>query len=471
MGITTLPSFIAGEKIEPGPSSPRIRSLDGTIELPVAESSAAQVRRALRYADECQRRLHATPISERIEAARSVITAYARRADDAVAGLAQFRGLVARDTRWMCDVNLRWAEEFEQLVTLISGGSMSREVTAGGKPYGRLGLRSKGKACLFSSSTMDGPAAVVAVCHAMLAGTHLILRPSFRDAATHLAYECMLDLGHAHYGQLVRWRGDSPEAPSLNRLLLGNVAQAIVFSATETFRELIDGCAEPGTAEWDALHVRTQRYGTGLPLAVVTARADLPAAARDLVEGARLGGGRFCLSTGPVLVERECQQALADAVVEEARKLRSGDPLDDSTDLSSHDLESSDGLRLAVQGFGGKVAWGDIRARDMDVVVLTDVPVESAALHREVPGPVLSLIPVDSAKQAAAAAASALQRNHRAAWTALALFGSDEDFHFYQNETESYRYLRGGVVARVKLLLPHQGSYFALDLLRRVSNE
>lgn len=472
MGIASLPAFVAGARIEPASDAARITSLDGAVALPVTETGAVQLRRALRHAEQAQARVRAIPVADRVADARRLLHAYAQRADDAAWALAHFRGLVARDTRWMCEVNLQWAEGFETLLEVMTGSpGMIREVASGATRLGALGFRSKGRACLYSSSTMDGPAAVVALCHAMLSGTHLILRPSFRDAATHLAFEALEELGLAHYAQLVRYRSEAPDAPLLNRQLLGNVSQAIVFSATESFRALLDQTALPGTSESDALRTRVQRYGTGLPLAVVTEDADLDRAARDLVEGARLGGGRFCLSAGPVLVARSRQEALCERIVAEASRLRAGPPLDDASELSSHDPATTPAMRAAVQGFGGVVAYGAIREHDMDVLVLRDVPSDSPALHREIPGPVLALIPADHLEEMSTIAGAALRRNHRQAWTALVSFASPDDHLRIEGSIESFRYLRGGVVSRVKLLLPHQGSYFALDLMRRVSLE
>lgn len=471
MEVTMLPSFIAGTRIDPDGAAPRIRSLDGTHELVVAETSPVLLRKALRHADGCQSRLAATTLEQRIEAARFVMHEYDQIAGQASLLLARFRGLSSRDARWMCQVNLRWAEQLDVLASLMFGGAIEREVECRGRHIGALRFQSKGKACLFSSSTMDGPAAVVALCHAMVSGSHLLLRPSFRDPATHLAFEIMYRNRLDDYAQLVRWRSDAADAPLLNRQLLANVGQAVIFSSNETFRQLLDGAAAPGSNDWDALHTRCRRYGTGLPLAVVTPGCDLESAARDLVEGARLGGGRFCLSTGPVLVDRSIHEELAHCVVERAKRLRPGSPLDEATDLSSHEAENVEGLRAAVRGFGGTPLFGEIRQTDMDVIVLADVPTTSSALYREVPGPVLSLIPVTGLEQATEIASSALRRNGREAWTAIAVFGSDDDFAGVQQRIDSFRYLRGGVVAQVKLLLPHQGSYFALDLMRRVSVE
>lgn len=464
---TDLAAYVAGARVAPQADAPRIASYDGKHTLRVAETNAAQLRSALRYADEAQLKLQSSPLAERIEVARLLVDDYARRADQACWALAHFRGITASDTRWMCQVNLHWAERFDQLAETMWGSRAPRLDAQ------RQGMywRSRGTATLFSSSTMDGPPAVVAICHAILAGTHLIFRPSFRDAATQLAFETLHEHGLAHYAQLVRWRSEAPDSDKLNRQLVRHVAQGVIFSSNENYRAILDGAAQPGSEEWDSLRQRVKRYGTGLPLAVVTQGADLDLAARDLIEGARLGGGRFCLSSCPVLVDRRCHDALVERLVAQAQRLRAGSPMADNTELSDHDPADTVALRDVLRGFGGTHAFGAVRATDMDVVVLAQVPTSSEALHRELPGTALAVMPVDDLEQAVAVAIQSLRRNHREAWTALVCFADSDEFTRLSERIPAYRYLRGGVVARVKLQLPHQGAYFALDLMRRVTVE
>lgn len=470
MGFSALTQYVAGTRIAPTPDDPRIKSLDGSLELAVAETSAVQLRRALRHADDCQVMLDATPLSARIEVARLVVTEYARRVEETCWALAHFRGITASDTRWMCQVNMEWAANFEAL-TEVLWGDQSDPRDGGAATASALHFRSRGKAALFSSSTMDGPPAVVALCHAILSGTHFILKPSFRDAATHLALDALYDHGLPHYAQLVRWRSDAPQAAQLNRQLINQSSQSVIFSSNEAYRTLLDGCAEPGSEEQEALRHRVKRYGTGLPIAIVTAEADLDQAAHDLVEGARLGGGRFCLSACPVLVDQRCHDELVARVVELTKTLRRGPVLADTTQLSAHDPAETAALRDVLRSFGGTAVFGEVREGDMDVVVLAGVPVGTSALHRELPGTALALIPVEGLEHALTVAAGALRQNAREAWTAVVLFGSAQEFERLHAQLPAYRYLRGGVVSRVKLLLPHQGAYFALDLMRRVTLE
>jgi hypothetical protein len=172
-----------------------------------------------------------------------------------------------------------------------------------------------------------------------------------------------------------------------------------------------------------------------------------------------------------VLVDQRCHDALVSRVIELTRELRRGPVLADTTQLSAHDPAETNALRGVLRSFGGTTVFGEVREGDMDVVVLANVPVGSSALYRELPGTALALVPVEGLEHALTVAAGALRQNAREAWTAVVIFGSPQEFERLHAQLPAYRYLRGGVVSRVKLLLPHQGAYFALDLMRRVTLE
>ncbi|MBC7533417.1 MAG: aldehyde dehydrogenase [Oligoflexus sp.] len=470
MGIERLSSFIAGREIVPTEANAlQVTSLDSSLSLPSAETTSIQLRSALRFADESQTLLAKIPMAQRIRDAQFLMTEYSKRYPDIAWGLAHFRGYVSADTQWMCNVNQDWAKRLETLAEVMFGSSSGTTAIPGSGDS--IVWRSKGKAALFCASTMDGPPAMVTICHAMLSGTHLILRPSWRDVVTHLAYEILYSNGLAHYGQLVRWQSTSEHSQNLNKQVLNSVAQFMVFSSNETFRDLIAGAADPTTEAYEAIVRRARRYGTGLPLAIVTPSADLQKAADELIEAARLGNGRFCLSAGPVFVLRPCYQELLDRLVNASSQLKEGDLALPTTRLGKIDPSESPALTEGLRNFGGKPAYGSIHAHFMDVMILADVPTTSPCLYSEFPGTLLALIPVDSWEEMEKLAEEALKKNHREAWTAVTLFGDESEFQRIQLTINSYRFLQTGVTARVKQLLPHQGSYFGLDLVRRTTME
>jgi hypothetical protein len=299
----------------------------------------------------------------------------------------------------------------------------------------------------------------------------LIIRPSWRDTVTHLAFEILYKHGYHDYAQLVRWPSDSSEGSLNNKALLLNVSQSLIFSSDENYQALINSAAEKGSEAWQMVMRKSRRYGTGLPLNIVTEGADLDKAAADLIAGARLGGGRFCLSTTPVLVAQSAYNRLIDKVVDRTKALRSGDVLDPKTDLPAYDPAEAPALMSAISQFGGNLVHGKIREKNADVMVLKDVPPQTPSLYREIGATVLTFVPIGKIEEGVHLAKAALTKNHREAWTALSVHGNYDEFDMLKDTIPTYRALLGGVVAEGKLLLPHQGTYFILDLMRRTTVE
>jgi len=107
----------------------------------------------------------------------------------------------------------------------------------------------------------------------------------------------------------------------------------------------------------------------------------------------------------------------------------------------------------------------------MDLMILEDVSPNSPCLYREYPGTLLALIPFSTREEAIQIAQKNLKENNREAWTAVNVFGSDEDYKEFAASIDSYFFLRAGITSEPKFLLPHQGRYFAFDLTRRLTTE
>jgi len=438
----------------------------------VASVSASQLRAALRFAATCQPQLARAPIEERVAVAKLLLSEYAKRRNEIAWGLAQFRGQTVRDTFWMCDEIENWACALNEFVTVVFGRPEPfTDVRRPGSGGGRIQWQSRGTASVFASSTMDGPPVVTLLCHAILAGTHVILRPGWKDVVSHIAFDILHDNALANYAQLVRWDSDSVNSPLLCRALLTGAAQNLLFSSDETFQQIMGMAAGGDPARYHELLLKSRRYGTGLPLVVVTSRCDVRKAAHDLVAGCRLGGGRFCLSTTPVLVEECCREELASSLVDVASALQAGDLLDFNTELCRHDPHQTAAIRDLLGSFGGSRIYGSIDDQHSDIVIVVDVKAESPCLHREIPASVLCLIPYGGTDEAVEIALGALRKNHREAWTALGIHGSMDDAQFLAEHIPAFRVLHGGVPAEGGLLMPHQGSYFVQELMRRVTFE
>jgi acyl-CoA reductase-like NAD-dependent aldehyde dehydrogenase len=476
MGIDSLSCYVGGKivRAEDRPEQAlKILSLDGTDSISAVQSNASQIRQAIRSSEEYQKILDMTTLDERIQVARMLLKEYAKAKWIVAKNLAIFRGQVAKDSYWMCELISKWADELETFVATVFGesGNLSAKVRSVIGNYGTLVWQSKGVAAMYSAASMDGPPNITALCHGIISGTHIILRPSWRDTVTHLAFDILYKRGLNEYAQLVRWPSASEKGAQNNKQLLNNVKQGLIFSSDETYTKLMNSMALEGSESWRNLIRRCRWYGSGLPLNIVTDVDSVDKVANNLVAGARLGCGHFCLSTTPVMVQKDVYPQLVEAVIATAKQLRAGSMLDPQTELPSYDPSEVEAIRRALNLFGGNLKHGSFHPRNIDVMILTDVPLGSPCLHVEIGAPVLALIPFDNIHDAIKAANAALSKNQREAWTALSVHGGYAKFDILRTAIPNYRALFGGVVAEGNLLLPHQGTYFVLDLMRRTTVE
>jgi len=471
--IKQIPTFVAGVRCDaeaPNESNLVKSFIDPNLTIPSSVTTSSQLREALRFADQAQEKLYKTTLKERTEVVKLVLREAAEHREEMAWGLAKFRGLVAKDAHWMCDLLIAWSEQVDELVGAIwgFGSSGQQRIQYKNRTVGLLEFRSRGKGALISSSTMDGPPAIAAISHAILSGTHMIVRPSWKDVATHYMFEVLYKHKLHDFIQMVRWPSAGGDTMSLNQQLIQNVDQAIVFASDKTFEELISGFEEQNRLR---LGQKIQKYGTGLPLVIVTENTDLNRAAELTFLGARRGNGKFCLSHSPVLVHQSVYKSLLDKFVSLSSNLKAGDLLNRDVERGCWEKDDLQGLSRLASRFGGKIVQGTFGETSMDVVILEDVPPNSPCLYQEFPGTLLALIPYSTREEAVSIAQKFIGERGREAWTAVNVFSNDEEYKEFANRIDSYHFLRGGITSEPKFLLPHQGRYFAFDLTRRLTTE
>lgn len=136
--------------------------------------------------------------------------------------------------------------------------------------------------------------------------------------------------------------------------------------------------------------------GGRTPVAVF-ADADLDRAAETAVSAAFANAGQACNAGSSLLVERAAFEQVLDAVVERARALKVGDPLDPATAvgpmISGPARERVEGLVRDARAAGATVRAGgsqvDRPGFYFEPTVLTDVPAGSALAAEEIFGPVV----------------------------------------------------------------------------------
>ena len=138
---------------------------------------------------------------------------------------------------------------------------------------------------------------------------------------------------------------------------------------------------------------------------IVHGDADLAYAAERCVVGGFSYAGQTCISVQRILVERSACGKFTDLLLEGVRKLKTGDPLDDSTDLGpmireSDAVRASEWILEAVRG-GARVLCGGQRHGPMlEPTVLTGTRPEMKVNCQEIFAPVVTVEPYDDFYQA-----------------------------------------------------------------------
>jgi acyl-CoA reductase-like NAD-dependent aldehyde dehydrogenase len=138
---------------------------------------------------------------------------------------------------------------------------------------------------------------------------------------------------------------------------------------------------------------------------IVHSDADLAYAADRCVAGGFAYAGQTCISVQRIVVERSAFAKFTDLLLEGVKKLKTGDPLDDSTDLGplireSDAVRASDWIQEAVRGGARLLCGGQRRGPMLEPTVLTGTRPEMKVNCQEIFAPVVTVEAYDDFNQA-----------------------------------------------------------------------
>ena len=137
---------------------------------------------------------------------------------------------------------------------------------------------------------------------------------------------------------------------------------------------------------------------------IVHSDADLGYAADRCVAGGFAYAGQTCISVQRILVERSVCAKFTDLLLEDVKKLRIGDPMDESTDLGplireSDAVRASDWVQEAVRGGARLLCGGKRQGQTLEPTVLTGTRPEMKVNCQEIFAPVVTVEPYDDFHQ------------------------------------------------------------------------
>jgi aminomuconate-semialdehyde/2-hydroxymuconate-6-semialdehyde dehydrogenase len=158
---------------------------------------------------------------------------------------------------------------------------------------------------------------------------------------------------------------------------------------------------------------------------LIFADADLDDAIATSIRSSFWNQGEICLCGSRIFVERSIHDEFVSRFADAAKKLRVGDPLDDSTDvgalISEAHLQKVMGyIDLATNEGGTIVAGGhrvDRAGYFVEPTIITGLGTDCRVLQEEIFGPVVTITPFDSEDEALAFANSTRYGLSATVWT------------------------------------------------------
>ncbi|GMA66150.1 aldehyde dehydrogenase [Alicyclobacillus fastidiosus] len=133
--------------------------------------------------------------------------------------------------------------------------------------------------------------------------------------------------------------------------------------------------------------------------------ADLEAASTSLIRGGVVTSGQACISVQRIYVQKPVYSDLVEKLVTKAKDLKTGDPMDETTDVGPMITEEAAKraeawINEAVQQGATVLTGGTRTATLLEPTILADVTHEMKVVCQEVFAPVLCVIPFDTEEEA-----------------------------------------------------------------------
>jgi acyl-CoA reductase-like NAD-dependent aldehyde dehydrogenase len=243
------------------------------------------------------------------------------------------------------------------------------------------------------------------VAPALAAGNTVVAKPSeLTPISTLMLAECLADLPPGTFN-VVAGAGDVGAA-----LVEDERVDGVAFTGSvATGKEVATVCAQR------VARMNLEMGGKDPFIVCADVAGDVEVAARGGAWAAYLNAGQVCTSAERFYVAREVYDDFLDAFVAEARGLRVGDPLDDSTDVgpmaSAEQRSKVEAQVEAAVAAGAELLVGGDRAGQQRghfyaPAVVTGMPDTTDLLREETFGPVAPIVPVGSLDEAIALANS-----------------------------------------------------------------
>lgn len=394
IAVRRYPFILGREKVVPEHEAVVISPYSGDEVGRTGNATALEVERAIEVAAGARQPMASLSGRQRREALLELERLLMANQDELALLMALEAGKPIRDARAELGRGLLTVRTAAEEAVRIGGEVLPLDVVAGAE--GRFGITRRVPIGIVAGVTpFNFPLNLVLhkLAPAIAAGNPIIIKASPRTPLT------ALRLGEMAMGL------DLPDG-----------AVSVISGGSETVQQLLSdervamlSFTGSSSVGWKLKAAAGRRRVTlelgGNAANIVHHDADLPMAAAKLTRGAFSYAGQSCISAQRIYIHRQVYEPMRDLLVERARALRVGDPLDESTDVGPMITEEAairtiDWVQQAVQA-GARILTGGTRDGGfVDPTILDHVRSEMRVCREEVFAPVMVLIPYDTPEEA-----------------------------------------------------------------------
>jgi acyl-CoA reductase-like NAD-dependent aldehyde dehydrogenase len=388
--VTTRGFFLDGKWIEEGEVMEVRAPYDQGVIAQVFQGTRQHAEAAVRAAVKAFGTTRRLPAFERQRVLRRVAQAISERKQEFARTISQEAGKPIRSARTEVDRAIFTFTVAAEESTRIYGEYLPldwQEYTAG-----RWGIVKRFPlGPILGITPFNFPLNLVAhkVAPAIAAGCSMVLKPAPQTPLTALLL--------AEAVQQAGW----PDG-GLNVLPLSNDDAGLLVSDDRIKLMSFTGSASVGWAlKRNSGKKKVLLELGGNAAVIVHSDADVLYAAERAVTGAFSYAGQSCISVQRILAERSVYGQFTNAFLAGVSKLRTGDPLDEGTDVGPLIRESDvaralDWIQEAVRGGARLLAGGQRNASILEPTVLTGTKPEMKVNCQEIFAPVVTVEPYDS---------------------------------------------------------------------------
>ncbi len=384
------PIFLAGEWVESDELLAVTNPYDGEVIGTTFLASREQLDRAIVAAQDAFRTTRRMPTFERVKLLRGVADGLRSRRDEVARTIALEAGKPIREAEVEADRGVFTVETAAEEAKRIDGDVIPLDLLASSK--GRFGMVRRfpiGPVAGISPFNFPLNLALHKVAPALASGNPIVLKPPSKDPLTMLLVAEILEAAGVPKGAV--------SVLPMDRA----VGDAMV--ADERFK-LLSFTGSPDVG-WD-MKRRAGMKPVVLELGgnagvIVDEDADLDFAVGRVKFGSFAYAGQVCISVQRVFVHERVYDRFRDRLVEQARSLRMGDPLDPATELGPMIDDKAAGrseswvAQAAAEG-ARVLTGGKAEGRFFQPTVIENARPESFVCSREAFAPLVTLFPFSS---------------------------------------------------------------------------